>query len=424
MDVVFTAQNDTCGVTVGTFFCDVIAIANETQVGCDQSTIGLGTPYGNATYFQQQCEPAVPCLGFLEQDTIIEGGACSSIDQFVATITAVVSPSDIPCALCNITACYGLASNDTGVTDVTFFTGSLPGYNGVDSCAAQQAVAANLLASGKVGAPLADVQAAVCDPQALLVLYDSEAMCNAGEEEELLTELLFEVSAAQNVTWEEFCSVFIPEVFNPTVAGQLIASGYCINPAVGLTQYALQFVLPATPTGSAPSASSSSSSSSALPSLSSSSAPIASSSSAAVVPSSSSLLTAASPSAASTAAPAVSSSAGGIAVTSTSTATASPAVSSTTAPVATSTSSTAPPAATVTSAPGAASSATTTPPVRSSSAATTPSASSSTTVAPVLASSAAAHGGGGTTRTNSAVGDAHVIGVVVALLLATMALLL
>jgi len=261
-----TAQNATCASNVAQLACEVIATVNQTDTACNTSTIGVGTPFGNQSYFEERCESATSCLSYFFQDEVAAAQACTSFPAFVSIFVSQPAPSTVPCAPCNITACYGLST--VGVTDVTFWAGSLPGYNG-SACAAQQLVAATLLASGADGVPASAVQQAVCNPQAALTLIDSQAACNAGQLDSLLDAALFTAAAQQNITWETYCQASIPQLFNPTLASRLIAAGYCLSPSIGLTNYALQYLV-AAPNGTTP-ASVSSSSSAATVSVSSSS---------------------------------------------------------------------------------------------------------------------------------------------------------
>jgi len=235
-----TAQNATCAANVAALACDVIITVNHTETACNTSTIGVGTPFGNQTYFQQRCASAVGCLGYTFQDEVIAANACYSFGAFLGAIVAQPVPSALACAPCNITSCYGLSS--IGVTDVTFWTGSLPGLTG-SGCPAQQAVAANALVSGAAGVPTSVLQQTVCDPLAALSLYDTQAICNAGREDDILDGIFFAAATAQNQTWPSYCPGFVASVFNATVAGRLLASGYCVSPSNGLIAYAAQYLL-------------------------------------------------------------------------------------------------------------------------------------------------------------------------------------
>ena len=380
---IVTAQNASCAASVASLACDVISLVNQTEVACNTSGIAVGTPLGNQTVFEQRCAAAVPCLGFTFQDEIAGGGACTSFETFLGALVAQPTPSAVPCAPCNISACYGLST--IGITDVTFFTGSLPGING-SACAAQQAVAANLLANGLATVPAAVVQAAVCNPLAALTTVDTQAACAAGEVDNFFDGVLFSASTAVNQTWATFCPPFLAATFDATLVSRLIASGYCVSPAAGLSVYTEQFLLSAAPTGSAPPSLSSSSPSSAPAALSSALSAAASSSSSGGA-ASAATSAAASSSAATAPAP-------------------TPSTGSSASPVVTPTAATAP------------SSSTATPFAPSSS--TTPSESSSSRLVPVLPSSSTASasgGGGGVVLSNAAAS-----GVSPAALVATMAL--
>ena len=235
-----TAQNTTCAASVTALACEVIAAA-ELETACNTSTIGLGTPLGNQTVFEQQCAAVAGCLGYTYQDEVAAAGACASFDAFLTSIIAQPAPSTVPCAPCNITSCYGLST--IGVTDVTFWAGSLPGYTNGSACAAQQAVAANLLANGKTGVDASIVAQTVCDPLAALTLLDSQAACNAGDVDEFFDAAVFSASTAHNLTWEEFCEPSLSEVFDATLVSRLVAVDYCVSPAAGLTAYAELYIV-------------------------------------------------------------------------------------------------------------------------------------------------------------------------------------
>ena len=256
-----TAQNASCAANVAQLACQVIQTVNVTELNCNTSSIGVGTPFGNASYFQQRCASATGCLGYTFQDEVDAARACSSFDAFLGAVIAQPAPSALNCSLCNITSCYGLSS--IGVTDVSFYAGSLPGFSGF-ACPVQQAVANVLLAGGNPGVPASAIQQAVCDPLAALTLVDSQAACAAGEVDALFDGIIFTAASAGNTTWQTDCLRTIPALFNPTLAARLIAAGYCVSPSAGLTSYALQFLL-------AGSDSSSSSSSSAAATAASSS---------------------------------------------------------------------------------------------------------------------------------------------------------
>ena len=264
-----TAQSPACAGTVAQLACQVIATVNQTEVACNTSTIGVGTPLGNVTYFQQRCASAVSCLGYVFQDEVYAAQACNSFNSFLGAVIAQPTPSSLPCAPCPISACYNLST--IGVTNVTFWAGSLPGINGL-ACPGQQAVAATLLASGAPGVPPSLVQQAVCNPLAALSQLDTQAACNAGQVDSLFDGILF--TAAGNTTWQAYCQQSISQLFNATIATRLLNAGYCVSPSAGLTSYAVQYLLP---NSAAPSSSSSSpfpspaSSSSASPSPSPSS---------------------------------------------------------------------------------------------------------------------------------------------------------
>ena len=264
--IVGGAPNATCASTALNLTCEALRSIDQSEATCNASSIETGAPFGNATYFEQRCAAAQPCTALEVQDQLLEGKACSSLEAFLSTLQAQPAPSTVPCAPCNITACHSLATYGTGAPDVVFFAGSLPGIAG-SGCAAQQAVAANLLANGLAGVSAADVGAAVCDPLAALSTVDSQAACAAGELDGLFDGFVFFEAAAANQTWEENCPPFLTSTFNPTTAGRLIASGYCVSPSAGLSAYTEQFVLSAAQTSvsssSAANAQSSSSSSSA-----------------------------------------------------------------------------------------------------------------------------------------------------------------
>ena len=284
-----TSLNATCAANVAALACAVVTVTNQTDTTCNTSTIGVGTPLGNQTYFEQQCASAVGCLGYTYQDEVLAGGACSSFQAFLGAIVAQPAPSTVACAPCNITSCYGLST--IGVTDVTFWAGSLPGLNG-SACAAQQAVAANLLANGNTAVPPAVVQATVCNPLAALTIADSQTACNVGEVDNIFNGVIFTAASANNVTWESYCQPSLSQVFDATIVSRLVAAGYCVSPSAGLTAYAQQYLLSA-PNGTSPSSPSSSSTSSAAATSSSSSS--SSGAAAAGTPSSSSSSAAASP---------------------------------------------------------------------------------------------------------------------------------
>ena len=260
-----TALNASCAANVAALSCEIIATVNQTETACNTSTIGLGTQFGNTSYFRQRCGSAVSCLGYTYQDEVVAAGACSSFTAFLGAVVAQPAPSAIPCAPCNITACRGLSSLP-GVTDVVFYTGSLPGLNG-SACPAQQAVAANLLASGLAGAPAAAVNSVVCDPLAALTTVDTQAACNAGLVDSYFDGVIFSSATRYNATWAELCQPTLSQVLNATAVSRLVASGYCVSPSAGLTNYAVQYlqappVTAASSSGAAPASASSSSSSS------------------------------------------------------------------------------------------------------------------------------------------------------------------
>ena len=261
-----TAQNATCAANVAQLACEIIATVNATETACNTSSIGVGTPFGNQSYFEQRCASAVGCLGYFYQDEVVAAQACNSFEAFLGAVVAQPEPSTIACAPCNITACYGLS---TVATDVTFWAGSLPGLNG-SSCAAQQATAATFLANGAAGVPVTVVQQAVCDPLAALTLADSQAACNGGAVDGVYNAVVFSAAATANQTWESYCQPSLDAVFNNAFVSQLVAAGYCINPAAGLTNYALQYLV--SPPANATSSSSSSTSTPAVSSTSSSTA--------------------------------------------------------------------------------------------------------------------------------------------------------
>ena len=120
-----TAQNATCAANVAALACDVIATVNQTEVACNTSSIGIGTPFGNVTYFQGRCTSAVGCLGYTFQDEVNAASACTSFAAFLAAVVAQPTPSTVACAPCNITSCYGLST--IGVTDVTSGRARFPG---------------------------------------------------------------------------------------------------------------------------------------------------------------------------------------------------------------------------------------------------------------------------------------------------------
>ena len=237
---VTTAQNASCAVTVAALACQVIGTVNATEVNCNTSTIGIGTPFANTTYFQQRCASTTACLGYLFQDEVYAAGACNSFQSFVATVIATPQPSTVPCAPCNISSCYGLST--IGVTDVTFWAGSLPGLAG-SACAAQQATAVSLLSNGAAGVPLSSVQQAVCNPLAALAQADTQAACNAGQVDAIFDGIIFSSSATLNITWQQDCVPLVNQLFTPIVAQRLIQAGYCLSPSGGLTSYALQYLL-------------------------------------------------------------------------------------------------------------------------------------------------------------------------------------
>ena len=235
-----TAQHATCAANVAGLACDIIATVNQTEVACNTSSIGIGTSFGNVTYFQQRCSSAVGCLGYTYQDEVVAASACSSFSAFLGAIVAQPQPSATACTKCNITACYGLSSLPNAA-DVSFFTGSLPGING-SACAYQQAVAANLLASGLAGAQPAQLHSLVCDPLAALTTYDTEMACNAGLVDSIFDGVIFSAATAYNTTWSSFCQPSLSQVLNATAVSRLVESGYCVSPSAGLTKYAVQYL--------------------------------------------------------------------------------------------------------------------------------------------------------------------------------------
>ena len=238
-----TAQGAACQANVAQLACQVIATVNATEVNCNTSSIGVGTPFGNQTYFQQRCSSAVSCLGYTYQDEVNAANACNSFSTFLGTIIAQPTPSTVACAPCNITSCYGLST--IGVTDVTFWAGSLPGLSGF-ACPAQQAVASALLAGGNAAVPASAVQQAVCNPLAALTLPqagDTQAACNAGLLDQVFDGIIFNGASQMNMTWTQDCLATIPQLFQPALATNLINANYCTSPSLGLTNYANKFLL-------------------------------------------------------------------------------------------------------------------------------------------------------------------------------------
>ena len=262
-----TAQNASCATTVANLACTVIATVNETEVACNTSTIGIGSAFANGSFFQQQCTGAVSCLGYTFQDEVTAAAACGSFQSFLGSIIAQPIPSSVPCTACTITACDGL-STIPNTPSVTFWAGSLPGLAG-SACAAQQAVATTLLASGNPGVPNTTIAQTVCNPLAELSLLDTQALCSAGQVDNVFDGIIFASATAMNKTWTADCQQTIPLLFNSTVATALIANNYCLSPSAGLTGYALQYLLNSS--SSSPSSSSSSSGGAAVAASSSSS---------------------------------------------------------------------------------------------------------------------------------------------------------
>ena len=248
--IVGDAPNATCASTALNLTCEALLSIDQSEATCNASSIEVGAALGNATYFEQRCAAAQPCLALEVQDQLAESGACSSLEAFLATLQHQPAPSSVPCASCSITACHGLSTYGSGATDVVFYTGSLPGIAG-SACAAQQAVAANLLANSLAGASAADLGAAVCNPLAALSTVDTQAACAAGQLDALFDGVVFAAAAAANQTWAAFCPPFLTSTFNPATASRLVAAGYCASPSAGLSAYTEQFVLAAAPTGSA-----------------------------------------------------------------------------------------------------------------------------------------------------------------------------
>ena len=235
-----TAQNASCQLSVAQLACEVILAVNETELNCTTASIGIGTPFGNQTYFEERCGAALPCLGYTFEDEVIAASACTSFQVFLAAVIAQPVPSALPCAPCTIPDCYGLAPGFD--PNVTFWAGTLPGLSGF-ACPVQQATATALLANANPQVPVSLVQQAVCSPLAALAAYDSPVACNAGQVDTIFDGIIFASATAQNLTWQTDCYATIPALFQPTLASRLIAAGYCTSPSAGLTNYALQYLI-------------------------------------------------------------------------------------------------------------------------------------------------------------------------------------